>query len=72
MWTVLSVRDDLLFSFHPVATLPITAVRCCCCAAAAGALLLPWSVMVGIMLEYELRDRSREMKEIDLLHLSPE
>ncbi|CAN0484221.1 unnamed protein product, partial [Ectocarpus sp. 12 AP-2014] len=26
----------------------------------------------GIMLEYELRDRSREMKEIDLLHLSPE
>lgn len=26
----------------------------------------------GIILEYELRDRSREMKEIDLLHLCPE
>ena len=26
----------------------------------------------GIILEYELRDRTREMKEIDLLHLTPE
>lgn len=29
-------------------------------------------LQAGIILEYELRDRSREMKEIDLLHLSPE
>ena len=26
----------------------------------------------GIILEYELRDKTRELKEIDLLHLSPE
>jgi dynein assembly factor with WDR repeat domains 1 len=26
----------------------------------------------GIILEYELRDKSREMKEIDLLHLTPD
>lgn len=26
----------------------------------------------GIILEYELRDHSREMKEIDLLHLTAE
>jgi len=26
----------------------------------------------GIILEYELRDKTREMKEIDLLHLTPE
>jgi len=26
----------------------------------------------GIILEYELRDKSREMKEIDLLHLTAE
>jgi dynein assembly factor with WDR repeat domains 1 len=26
----------------------------------------------GIILEYELRDKTREMKEIDLLHLMPE
>lgn len=26
----------------------------------------------GVILEYELRDKSREMKEIDLLHLTPE
>mmetsp|Transcript_6897 Transcript_6897/g.23470 ORF Transcript_6897/g.23470 Transcript_6897/m.23470 type:complete len:101 (-) Transcript_6897:1162-1464(-) len=26
----------------------------------------------GVILEYELRDKSRETKEIDLLHLSPE
>ena len=25
-----------------------------------------------MILEYELRDKSREMKEIDLLHLTPE
>ena len=37
----------------------------------ATAALLPPSCL-GIMLEYELRDRSREMKEIDLLHLCPE
>jgi hypothetical protein len=28
--------------------------------------------LLGIILEYELRDHSREMKEIDLLHLTPE
>lgn len=28
--------------------------------------------MLGVILEYELRDKSREMKEIDLLHLTPE
>ena len=27
---------------------------------------------LGVILEYELRDKSREMKEIDLLHLTPE
>jgi len=27
---------------------------------------------VGVILEYELRDKTREMKEIDLLHLTPE
>lgn len=32
----------------------------------------PAFVCAGIILEYELRDRSRQMKEIDLLHLSPE
>lgn len=26
----------------------------------------------GIILEYELRDKTREMKEIDLLHLTSE
>jgi len=26
----------------------------------------------GIILEYELRNKSRETKEIDLLHLTPE
>lgn len=26
----------------------------------------------GVILEYELRDKSREMKEIDLLHLTAE
>lgn len=26
----------------------------------------------GVILEYELRDKTREMKEIDLLHLTPE
>ena len=29
-------------------------------------------LFVGIILEYELRDHSREMKEIDLLHLTAE
>jgi dynein assembly factor with WDR repeat domains 1 len=29
-------------------------------------------VLLGVILEYELRDKSREMKEIDLLHLTPE
>jgi dynein assembly factor with WDR repeat domains 1 len=28
--------------------------------------------LIGIILEYELRDKTREMKEIDLLHLTPE
>lgn len=27
---------------------------------------------IGIILEYELRDKTREMKEIDLLHLTAE
>ena len=26
----------------------------------------------GVILEYEMRDKSRETKEIDLLHLTPE
>ncbi len=26
----------------------------------------------GVILEYELRDHTRELKEIDLLHLTPE
>ena len=26
----------------------------------------------GVILEYELRDKTREMKEIDLLHLTPD
>jgi len=26
----------------------------------------------GVILEYELRDKNRETKEIDLLHLTPE
>jgi len=26
----------------------------------------------GVILEYELRDKTRELKEIDLLHLTPE
>ena len=26
----------------------------------------------GIILEYDLRDKTREMKEIDLLHLTPD
>ena len=26
----------------------------------------------GVILEYELRDNTREMKEIDLLHLTPD
>lgn len=30
------------------------------------------NMCVGIILEYELRDKSREMKEIDLLQLTPE
>jgi hypothetical protein len=29
-------------------------------------------VSAGVILEYELRDKTREMKEIDLLHLTPE
>ncbi|CAM9852981.1 unnamed protein product, partial [Choristocarpus tenellus] len=29
-------------------------------------------VLICIILEYELRDKTREMKEIDLLHLTPE
>jgi hypothetical protein len=27
---------------------------------------------VGIIIEYELRDKTTELKEIDLLHLTPE
>ena len=33
---------------------------------------MPLLVYPGVILEYELRDKSREMKEIDLLHLSPD
>ena len=33
---------------------------------------IPLLIMTGVILEYELRDKSKEMKEIDLLHLTPE
>lgn len=29
-------------------------------------------MFLGVILEYELRDKSRELKEIDLLHLTAE
>jgi dynein assembly factor with WDR repeat domains 1 len=32
----------------------------------------PTLTNAGVILEYELRDKSREMKEIDLLHLTPD
>ena len=40
-------------------------------------ILVTWTqqvnvVLKGIILEYELRDGTREMKEIDLLHLTAE
>jgi dynein assembly factor with WDR repeat domains 1 len=35
-------------------------------------IFLPNLLSIGVILEYELRDKSREMKEIDLLHLTPE
>jgi hypothetical protein len=34
--------------------------------------LLLATPILGIILEYELRDKTRELKEIDLLHLTPE
>lgn len=37
-----------------------------------GLLSLLSNMFLGVILEYELRDKSRELKEIDLLHLTAE
>jgi dynein assembly factor with WDR repeat domains 1 len=63
----MKLKRFLLRYYPPGENFPIRPSLLCSCF-----LVVCFSCTLGIILEYELRDHSREMKEIDLLHLTPE